>query len=316
MPNMKRAALILFVFNRLDHTQLTLEALTKNDFAKETDFYIFCDGPRNEKEKEKTDAVRNLVDGYADKDFFKSVSVVKSDVNKGLANSVIDGVTKVFEKHDRVIVIEDDLIASEDFLSYMNEALEFYKGTNAGSVTGYNPLKIDPNKFKKRSYATIRSCSFGWGTWKSVWQDIDWDLKDYNKYVVQTNYAKPLIVSEWGIPAANTSGELTKEEFQEKISTIMKPHGEDIQENSSFVAGGQYFEWNDEWWKGNNPTPWIHNKPTSDEWPNEWWGLHGIAPNGRTAKEGPWDVAKNAPYPADLLTARPTLAALKELYGS
>jgi CRISPR/Cas system-associated endoribonuclease Cas2 len=179
---MKRAALILFVFNRPDHAKLTLEALVKNDLANETDFYIFCDGPRNEKEKEKTAAVRDLVDSYADKGFFKSNSVFKSEVNKGLARSVIDGVTKVFEEHDRVIVIEDDLIASEDFLSYMNEALNFYEGTNAGSVTGYNPLKIDPNRYKKRSYAVVRSCSFGWGTWKAIWKDIDWDLKDYNKY--------------------------------------------------------------------------------------------------------------------------------------
>ena len=153
-----------------------------------------------------------------------------------------------------------------------------------------------------------------WGV--NIYSGMKGSLTAYNTNVVKTSNALPLIVSEWGIPAANKQGQLTPSEFTASIDGTMKPQGQEMKDNVSFVAGAQYFEWTDEWWKGSGgATPWEHNLPTSNEWPEEWWGLNSIAPVGRTAKDGPWDTKENKPYPPDKLTARPTLAALTSIYA-
>lgn len=142
---------------------------------------------------------------------------------------------------------------------------------------------------------------------------------------------RPLIVSEWGIaggvnvPAGHqgppwgdaTARELTPDEFQDQIRERMQPDGRAMKDNSRFVAGAQFFEWSDEWWKtgGTGNEIYEQNAGQDPAWPEEWWGLHAIAPVGRTAEQGPWNGPANAPYPADRLTARPTTAALTAIYA-
>lgn len=179
---MKLAPVVLFTFNRPKHTAETLNALAANELVAETNLYIFSDGPRNNKDLAKIKEVRKLLQAIKSENIFKKVIIFESKENKGLANSVINGVTQVFAKYNSVIVLEDDLIVSSDFIKYMNDALTFHENTNAGSVTGYNPLKLDASQYSSRTYASLRNCSFGWGTWKNIWDEIDWDVKMYDSY--------------------------------------------------------------------------------------------------------------------------------------
>ena len=41
------APIVLFVYNRLNHTIKTVEALKKNTLAKESDLIIYSDYPKN-----------------------------------------------------------------------------------------------------------------------------------------------------------------------------------------------------------------------------------------------------------------------------
>jgi hypothetical protein len=179
---MKLAPVVLFTFNRPDHTKKTLEALAANEFAEHTNLYVFSDGPRNDWDLLKINKVREIIYVFEKQQIFLNFQVFEREKNKGLANSVIDGVSQVFLEYDSVIVLEDDLITSSDFIKYMNDALVFYKDSDAGSVTGYNPLKISENEYSERTYAIPRNCSFGWGTWKNIWNEIDWDVSFYDTY--------------------------------------------------------------------------------------------------------------------------------------
>lgn len=179
---MKLAPVVLFTFNRPKHTLKTLNALMNSKLSELTVLYIFSDGPRNEKDIKFVNEVKKCIHSIKKQNKFSEVHIHENNENKGLAKSVIDGVTQVFSKHNSVIVLEDDLIVSRDYLEYMNAALSFYKDTNAGSITGYNPLKLDSKKYKFRTYSIQRNCSFGWGTWKDIWDKIDWDVKLYSSY--------------------------------------------------------------------------------------------------------------------------------------
>lgn len=177
---MNLSPICLFTYNRLEETKQTLQALQNNHLAKESDLYIFSDGWKNEKGMEKIKKVREHLRLY---DGFKKVTIVESDKNKGLANSIISGVNKVLEKHDRAIVIEDDLITSPNFLDFMNQSLAFYETNEAiFSISGYT-MDLPSLKKKERDfYLSYRASSWGWGTWRRSWVDIDWDMKDYTSF--------------------------------------------------------------------------------------------------------------------------------------
>lgn len=177
------APVVLFIYNRPTHTEVTLKYLSLNTIAREIDIYIFCDGPKNEDDKIMVNKTREAALKYKSNNKFRSVSLYYSDNNKGLANSVISGVTQLLNKNNKIIVMEDDLISSRDFLEFMNEALEFYKDNNSiWSISGYNlPIEI-PKEYNKDIYLAFRGSSWGWGTWKDRWETVDWDMTTYSKF--------------------------------------------------------------------------------------------------------------------------------------
>ncbi|MCL6605976.1 MAG: glycosyltransferase [Paenibacillus sp.] len=174
------APVLIFVYARPEHTIQTIDSLASNYLANETDVYIFSDAAKNEKSSEKVKLVRNYIDTLPEKKLFKSVKIIKSESNKGLANSIISGVTEVVELKGKVIVLEDDLESSPDFLSYMNGALDFYeKNKQIWSISGYTFNIKYPNNYKSEVYLSYRGCSWGWATWKDRWNTVDWTVADY-----------------------------------------------------------------------------------------------------------------------------------------
>ncbi|QCU73927.1 glycosyltransferase [Pseudoalteromonas distincta] len=177
----------LFTYNRLEETKLTVKHLQKNDLAIESKLYIFSDGAKNESSVNSVEAVRQYlktVDGFA------QVKVIEAPTNKGLAKSIITGVSQVINEYGSVIVLEDDLITATNFLSYMNQALDFYQAQEkVWSVSGFSfPIKYDPDYRFDNSFG-VRASSWGWATWKNRWELVDWDVSDYADFI-NNNVAK------------------------------------------------------------------------------------------------------------------------------
>lgn len=180
---MSYAPIIIFVYNRADHFIETYNALAACKEAKESELFIFSDGAKNEAGIAKVNKVRAAVSAIKDAGDFKSVTVTESPVNKGLAASVIAGVTDVINKYGKAIVVEDDCKVSPFFLGYMNKALDYYKNNKKiGSVAGYTPMIKLPNDYKNDVFAAYRSCSWTWATWKDRWDGVDWELKDIKDF--------------------------------------------------------------------------------------------------------------------------------------
>lgn len=167
---MKIAPIVLFTFNRPLHTRSTVEALQKNQLADRSEIFIFSDGPRKQEDEKAVTEVREYLKTV---DIFKKVTIIERDRNYGLANNIIAGVTDIIDQHERVIVLEDDLLTSPYFLRYMNDALEMYQfDDKVLSIHGYiYPIKrkVDPTFF------LIDPGSLGWGTWKNRWHDYEKD---------------------------------------------------------------------------------------------------------------------------------------------
>ncbi len=174
------APIVLFVYNRPDHTKKTVEALKKNRYANESNLFIFSDAPKNKNSVKEVRKVREYIKSITG---FKNITIKEAKTNKGLANSVIEGVTEIIDKYGKVIVLEDDLITSVNFLEYMNEALEFYnKDKKIWSISGYNPPIKIPGNYKNDVYLGLRASSWGWATWDDRWDKNDWEVKDYSNF--------------------------------------------------------------------------------------------------------------------------------------
>lgn len=179
-----KAPVVLFVYSRLDKTQNCIAALERNHDCSQTDLYIFADGAKNDIDKEKVEMVRLYIKKqYIPESRFSKVYLTESDYNKGLAASIINGVTAVINQYGRVIVVEDDLIVSDDFLEYMNGALDYYeKISRIGSVSAYTyPLPV-LKRYKKDVYMLRKGECWGWGTWRDRWQDVDWEVSTFGEY--------------------------------------------------------------------------------------------------------------------------------------
>ncbi|WP_276359919.1 glycosyltransferase [Daejeonella sp. H1SJ63] len=166
------APIALFVYNRPDHTRRTLQYLKQNRLAKQSLLFIFSDAAKDESQKEMVEEVRDIISSV---DGFKHVEIVKRRKNLGLANSIIDGVTRLTEEFGNVIVFEDDLISSEHTLKYFNDALKRYeKEEKVMHIGAYMyPLK---NENLPQTFFYRAATSWGWATWDRAWKNFEPDI--------------------------------------------------------------------------------------------------------------------------------------------
>lgn len=196
----------LFVFNRAKNLDRTLECLKNN---KIPELYVFADGPRNKNDLSGIEEVRKKIDQI------KWTKVIKTyqKKNLGLSESIQYGLNTVFKKHDSAIVIEDDVCVSPGFYDYMVRTLDLYKKDER--IAGITGLKYPfPNtnlrKYKNDVFLTPRFSSWGWGTWKTVWDKIIFDKNKLKKDLE----SKKVEITTGGVDLSESSekalsGELT-----------------------------------------------------------------------------------------------------------
>ena len=154
----------LFVYSRPEHTRRTVESLLNNNLASESDLIVFSDAARTPQKREAVDEVRTYLTTVKG---FRSVTVHHRPHNFGLAKSIIEGVTEVLQQYERVIVLEDDLVTSPFFLTYMNQALERFANDNrVVSIHGYvYPVR---GALPEAFFLPGADC-WGWATWRRGW---------------------------------------------------------------------------------------------------------------------------------------------------
>ncbi len=174
---MSAAPIALFVYNRPWHTRQTVESLQKNEGARDSRLIVFSDAPRDEFQYEKVREVREYIRSI---DGFKDVTIIERQKNLGLADSIISGVTEVVDQYGKIIVLEDDMISSPFFLSFVNKALNLYKNEERLiSIHGYtHPVELP----LPETFVLKHTPCWGWATWKRGWDLFEPDgLKLLNK---------------------------------------------------------------------------------------------------------------------------------------
>ena len=211
----KYAPVVLFVYNRPDHTLKTMMALKENFLASESDLFIFSDAPKHSDAESQVREVRKIIDSF---NGFKSITIIKREINFGLVRSISEGVTDIINRFGKIIVIEDDLLTHKQFLEFMNKALDVYQKTsNVYEITGYSYLASKNSISENTAYFLTISSTWGWATWADRWKifsngltgvevlQIDKKLRYKFNYNNSYNYTKLIrdsnagTVKSWGI---------------------------------------------------------------------------------------------------------------------
>lgn len=211
-------------FNRPETFKLVFDAVKK---ARPSKLFLSCDGARTgNKDDEKNMAACQKI--AEDIDWECEVYKNYSEDNLGCGMRMYSGISWAFEYVDRLIVLEDDCVPSQDFFPFCEELLEKYKGDQRiNMICGMNNI----GKWEKNNtsyfFAKTGSC-WGWATWKRAWENVEYDMpyiKDKNtrrllrKSVVPKGYGDYLLqLGDSRYREYTEKGKLTAWTFQHGMS--------------------------------------------------------------------------------------------------
>ena len=176
MAGWKRDIPVCFItFNRPDVTEQAFECIRE---AAPKVLYHVSDAARegNEEEARKVAECREYVDDHCDWDC--RLIKVYADENMGCKNRVYTGISHVLEREKYCIIIEDDILPSQDFFPYCEELLKMYEDDpRVMMVSGINLVRshILDKPYTFSCFPGI----WGWATWARAWKEYDPDVSDW-----------------------------------------------------------------------------------------------------------------------------------------
>lgn len=187
-----KTATLLFTYNRSYHTRAVLEALSKSNRLPQK-LFVFQDGFKNNRDVEEWQKVNEFIKGIE----WCEAEIIVSEINKGLAASIVSGITYVFDKYDAIIVLEDDCVPDVSFMDFMYQCFEKYQNNKKiFSVSGYAyPVVLE--KGTHDIYGCGRVSSWGWGTWKDRWEYFEKDYELVKKLRQEKEFSRNLAM--WGM---------------------------------------------------------------------------------------------------------------------
>ncbi len=155
------APIVIFAFNRPLHTELILNNVFNFNSEKSREFFIFVDGPRNLSDAKAVEDVIKIASS------FSNLKLIKRNKNLGTSKNITQGIEEIFKAYEEIIVLEDDILISEDFINFMDYNLSNFSNVNeVGSIQGYSP-KLE--NLKSNHYFLLGADCWGWATWKRSW---------------------------------------------------------------------------------------------------------------------------------------------------
>lgn len=170
-----QAALLIIGFNR---PRMLKKLLSRIDLSGDRRIYISVDGPRDSIEAIKVNQVRELVTKFIRENPDYEIKSRFSDLNLGCKYGVSTAIDWAFENERSLIILEDDVVVSQEFFKYMDFFLNHFElESHIWHINGFSPL-LHPYK-NETSYLTRFTHVWGWATWKDRWLNYDRELVNF-----------------------------------------------------------------------------------------------------------------------------------------
>ncbi|WP_455683532.1 hypothetical protein [Thomasclavelia sp.] len=170
---------LLIFFNRPDTFKKVFERVRE---VRPKTLFLAQDGPRDSDDIPSIEACRKIAEKV---DWDCVVHRNYSNINLGCDPNEYRAFEWAFSKVDRLIILEDDCIASYSFFKFCDELLEKYKDDQRiQTISGFQRL----DKYTACPYSyyfSMINAGLGWATWKRVWEDA---LKHTDYPVLESEY--------------------------------------------------------------------------------------------------------------------------------
>ncbi len=170
-----RAPIAIFGYRRPDSLARLLASLTRCPGFADSQVYVFLDGPRGDRDAADVARTRAVADGLVR----PGIEVIASTANRGLRRSVHAGVSQVLARHDRVIVLEDDLEVAPCALDYFDRALIAYRDADQVKAVSGFAYDVPGLRDSTEAFFLPFAASWGWATWARAWEGFGIDGDAY-----------------------------------------------------------------------------------------------------------------------------------------
>lgn len=164
---MQFSPIAIFAYDRPDHAISLIKSLSECTGFYDSEIFVFIDGPRPGEDGRFVEEVARL---FSETDHPK-IHIERRKENAGLKRSLSEGITKVLACRDSVIVLEDDLVVSQEILLFFNQALAKYSSERkVFSICADLPCEC--SGLKSEAVFLPTGSSWGWATWSDRWDQF------------------------------------------------------------------------------------------------------------------------------------------------
>ena len=154
--------------------------------------YLACDGPREQKQgdAERVAETRQIMKQAVN--WQCETHYLFREQNLGCARGVYEAITWFFEHEEYGVIIEDDVIVSQDFFRLCEDLLPRYK--NADRIMQIASRNTSGRTDINNTYVYSQAFHcWGWASWRRAWQCMDMQMRGIAKATI------PYLVSRLGL---------------------------------------------------------------------------------------------------------------------
>lgn len=157
------APVLVSVYHRLYTLRHCIDALKANPEAEDTDLYVVSDAAGRPQDVGRVEEVRTYVRQITG---FRSVTLIARPENWGASKSIGSAIRELLAKYGRLIFMEDDILPSRAYLSYMNQGLTIYENEpRVFAICGYKSRFRLPRNNSRDVFVLPRYSPWGSGLW-------------------------------------------------------------------------------------------------------------------------------------------------------
>ena len=165
---MNKTCIVIIAHSRYKCFSKVLQNLKVCDLSS-FEVCIFIDGPRSAKESLLVHKTVEFAKRFA-ATIDTKVFIYKSSINKGLQKNIIDSISYALQFYESCVVLEDDILVSNESLQFCRLNLIKYKDDpSVSSICLNNPVKTI---IAQDSFKSHRMTCWGWACWHSTWSNM------------------------------------------------------------------------------------------------------------------------------------------------
>jgi len=186
--------IFILAYSRLTHLKKTIYALD-NRLSKDDKIYIFCDNFSNDQNTKIVSKVKGVIKYLENLDKKRFIVTFRNEI-LGLRKNWHLAWSYMFNKFDKVVCLEDDIVINKNFLPFMKYYLNLYKNNpRIMNISGFSTKMKIPKDYEYDCYLTKRSMSWGQGSWRRVWLKFEKQKQNHKNILKVKKNKKKLILA-------------------------------------------------------------------------------------------------------------------------